>query len=269
MNILITGGNGYIAKSLYENLNKKYNVIRVSRNDFDLTDYWSTFKWFVDKKFDVVIHTAVVGGSRLKSDSQDTVNHNLKMIFNLQQNNHSFQKLITFGSGAEIFQLNTLYGLSKKTISEIINNTENWYNLRIFGVFDHNELDTRFIKGNILRYIKKEPMVIHSDKIMDFIYMKDLIEIVKYYIETSDPPKVINCSYSNKHTLKNIADFINTIDKHKVPVIIECQKELEFYCGNGHELTIPQIGLHSGILNTFKEIVNLQRILYDYSSDNI
>jgi hypothetical protein len=99
--------------------------------------------------------------------------------------------------------------------------------------------------------------------------MKDLIQIVKYYIEESNPPKSINCSYSTKHTLKNIADFINTIDKPRVPVIIQSPKELEFYCGNGHELPIPQIGLHGGILNTFKEIVNLQRTLYDYPSDDI
>jgi hypothetical protein len=112
-------------------------------------------------------------------------------------------------------------------------------------------------------------MIIHSDKIMDFMYMKDLVEIVKYYIETSNPPKVINCSYSAKHTLKNIADFINSIDNHKVPVIIQYMKELEFYCGNSHELAIPQIELHGGILNTFKEIVNIQRTLYDYSNDNI
>jgi GDP-L-fucose synthase len=181
------------------------------------------------------------------------------MIFNLQQNKNSFKKLISFGSGAEIFQPNTAYGLSKRSISEIIENINNWYNLRIFGVFDENEIDTRFIKGNIIRYIKNEPMIIHSDKIMDFIYMDDLIEIVKYYIETSTLDKSINCSYSTKYTLKNIADFINTLDKYKVPVIIQTKKELEFYCGNGHELPIQQIGLKAGIINTFNHLVNLQR----------
>ena len=252
MNILITGGNGYIAKSLYSNLNKQYTVTKITRNDFDLTDYWSTFRWFVDKKFDVVIHTAVVGGSRLKSDSQDAVNQNLKMIFNIQQNNHSFRKLITFGSGAEIFQSNTAYGLSKKAISEIVNNTENWYNLRIFGVFDHNELDTRFIKGNILRYIKKESMIIHADKIMDFMYMQDLTLLVEHYINNSNLPKFVNCSYKNKLTLTNIADYINTLDTHQVPVILESVDELQFYCGAPCPVNLNYYGIHNGILNTFR-----------------
>ena len=174
MNILITGGNGYIARNLYSFLHQKYTTIKVTRVDFDITDTWSTFSWFVDKKFDVVIHTAVVGGSRLQIDQQDTVFQNLKMIHNLQMNRSSFDKLITFGSGAEVFAPNTPYGISKRAISEIINNTDNWFNLRIFGLFNEDELKTRFIKGNILRYLKKEPIIIHSNKIMDFYYMDDV-----------------------------------------------------------------------------------------------
>jgi GDP-L-fucose synthase len=269
MNLLITGGNGYIAKSLYDSLKNEYNITKITRTDFDLTDYDLTLKWFNGKKFDVVIHTAIVGGSRLKTDCDDTLNQNLKMLYNLQENKKSFCKLITFGSGAELFQPNSLYGLSKRALSAIIDNIDNWYNLKIFATFDQNELNTRFIKANILRYIKKESMIIHENKIMDFIYMKDLIEIVKYYINNNNLSKTINCSYEKKYTLKNIADFINQLDNHKVPVIIQSAKELQFYCGNGHELPIPQIGLYSGIQNTFKEIVNIQRTLYDYSNDNI
>lgn len=252
MNILITGGNGYIAKSLYESLNKQYNVTKISRNDFDLTDYWATFKWFINKKFDVVIHTAIVGGSRLKPDSADVVNQNLKMLFNLQQNKHAFTKLITFGSGAEIFQPNTQYGLSKRAITEIVNNTENWYNLRIFGVFDHNELDTRFIKSSIIRYIRKEPMIIHSDKIMDFFYMQDLAMLVYHYITNDTLPKFANCSYKTKLTLRNIADYINTLDTHQVSVILESVDELQFYCGTPCPVDLNYHGIHAGVINTFR-----------------
>ena len=46
MNILITGGNGYIAKSLSNRLN---NTISITRNDFDLTDRKATDEWFKGK----------------------------------------------------------------------------------------------------------------------------------------------------------------------------------------------------------------------------
>lgn len=265
MKILITGGNGYIAKKIYSYFSEKYNTTKVTRFDFDLTDTWSTFSWFVDKKFDVVIHTAIVGGSRLQVDQKDTVAQNLKMIHNLQMNKHSFDKLITFGSGAEIFQSNTPYGLSKKAIAELVNTTDNWYNLRIFGLFDHDELPTRFIKGNILRYLKKEPMILHGNKIMDFYYMNDLINMVNHYIQNDDLPKTVNCSYDEKYTLTHLANFINTLDNHKVPVIIESNADLQFYCGNSHNLPITEIGVKQGIINTFNL---LSKDLYNDSIDS-
>ena len=69
MNILITGGNGYIAKSLSKGLWKgsnRYNITSITRNDFDLSNREATNKWFEGKHFDVIIHTAVVGDSAVQ-----------------------------------------------------------------------------------------------------------------------------------------------------------------------------------------------------------
>ena len=152
MNILITGGNGYIAKSLAKGLNQ-HNITTITRQDFDLTDIESTNKWFKNKYFDVVIHTAVKGGSRLKQDTGDTFYQNLQMFYNLYYNKHCFGKFIHFGSGAELNSPTDPYGLSKKIINELIKPEPGFYNIRIFAVFDENELDTRFIKTNILLLI--------------------------------------------------------------------------------------------------------------------
>jgi GDP-L-fucose synthase len=257
MNILITGGNGYIAKSIYSYLKNKHDITSITRADFDLTDCSATTNWFLNKRYDIVIHTAIVGGSRLKVDSDATVQQNLKMIFNLHENKHTFNKLITFGSGAEIFQPNTSYGISKKAIAEIVNATENWYNLRIFGVFDQNELSTRFIKGNILRYLRKKPMMLHGDKIMDFYYMNDLMTLLDHYIQTTTLDKTVNCSYNEKYTLTYLANFINNLDNHKVPVIIESTGDLQFYCGNAHNVSITEVGVKQGIINTFNYLKDL------------
>ena len=121
-------------------------------------------------------------------------------------------------------------------------------------MFDESELETRFIKSNIIRYIKKEPMVIHSNKIMDFFYMKDLISLVEYYATNDNLPKETNCSYEQKYTLKNIANIINNLDKHKVPIKILEKKQLEFYCGEATEIPIQLIGLKHGIEETYDVI---------------
>jgi nucleoside-diphosphate-sugar epimerase len=253
MNLLITGGNGYIAKSLNNALNERYTVTSISRNDFDLTDNHQTYEWFKGKTFDVVIHTAISGGSRLQMDQYSVFTQNMAMFDNLVENKDCFSKLITFGSGAEFFHGNIPYANSKRQISKEIIKYPNFYNLRIFGVFDHNELDTRFIKSNIIRYLKKEPMVIHANKIMDFFYMKDLISLVEYYMINDGLEQDINCSYEHKYTLQNIANFINTLGSHKVPVVIQDKKKFDFYCG-GSDLPIPIIGASNGIRETFNKL---------------
>ena len=39
MKILITGGNGYIAKSLYSSLKNSYEITTLTRNNFDLNHF--------------------------------------------------------------------------------------------------------------------------------------------------------------------------------------------------------------------------------------
>ena len=256
MNILITGGNGYIAKALYDNLKHKHNITTITRQNFDLCSYDATCEWFNERYFDIILHTAISGGSRLQQDDSVVLQQNLAMYNNLLVNKHHFKKLISFGSGAEIFMGDTPYGTSKNKIAESIQNTKDFYNLRIFNVFNEHEMSTRFIKANILRYIKKEPIIIHANKIMDFIYMPDLISTVEYYMTNTNLEKNINCCYEEKYTLKTIANIINSLDTYKVPIITENKTQLEFYCSNSNLPPINIVGLSQGIQNTYKSLIN-------------
>lgn len=221
MKILITGGNGYIATSLHKSLAAKYKVTSISRSDFDLSISTDTREWFSDKYFDVVIHTAIKGGSRLIPDSSEVLDVNLKMYYNLLDNRSHFGKLINFGSGAELCAQDTFYGLSKHVIRQSILGIDGFYNLRIFGVFDENELETRFIKGNILRYLRKEPIQIYEDKRMTFFHMSDLIHLVKSYINEDLKDKEVECAYDVNHSLLDIAEMINMLSEYKVPVVVQ------------------------------------------------
>jgi len=254
MKILVTGSKGYLGRSLVPSLSNLYEVTTITRDDFDLLNSDSINGWFIDKKFDVVIHTAISGGSRLKKDDEKVYEDNVLMFKNIMNNRDKFDRLISFGSGAEIFSIETPYGKSKKWIADQIDRDEKCHNIRIFGVFDHDELSTRFIKSNIIRYINKQPMMVHSNKIMDFYYMEDLVSLVKFYLTNSSLPKTINCSYEQKYTLLEIAKFINSLDTHTVPILVEESKELEFYCGNPHGCGINEIGLFFGIKETYKRL---------------
>ena len=152
MKILITGANGYVGKSLYNDLKDKYEISTLTRDKCDLTNSSDVDFYFLDTWFDVIIHCAMKGGSRLHQDDWSVMDDNLSMYYNLLNQQSHFKKFIHFGSGAEIYSQNDPYGLSKHVIRQSILNKDNFYNLRIFGVFDKNELDTRFIKANIKHF---------------------------------------------------------------------------------------------------------------------
>jgi dTDP-4-dehydrorhamnose reductase len=251
-NILITGGRGYIARSLKEYFDSSSNIFSLTRDNFDLTDTISVSNFFRNKFFDVVIHCATVGGSRLAEDGELTLYQNVAMFDNLILNKNSFKKLISFGSGAEIFH-DTLYAKSKREINEKINKEENCFNLRIFATFNEHELSTRFIKSNIIRYLNKEPIIIHQDKYMDFFYMEDLCKLVSFYISSDNAPKVSECSYPKKYLLSEIADIINSMSNYKVPVIIEQGGMGDNYIGSSGS-SIDFIGLEQGIYNTYNAL---------------
>lgn len=257
MRVLITGANGYIGKSLYNALKEEHEVSGINRQVVDLIDPIAV-KHYFDRAdyFDVVIHCAVAGGSRLTQDDWNVMDKNLTMYYNLLANRSCFGRFIHFGSGAETYMPKEPYGYSKKVIAKSILNQDNFYNLKIFGVFDENELDTRFIKANIKRYINKEPIQVHRDKIMDLFYMEDLIRVVKYYVTEETPPKEFDCVYENVNSLRGVAELINELDNYKVDIQI-ANEGLDLYKSNyAAPLPIGLVGLKEGIKRTYNKLKN-------------
>ena len=85
--IVIVGATGFVGKSLEtawrESGSKVYSL---SRQELDLLDSQSVEDLFLSLDFDVVIHCAAVGGSRLTgydAERPDVVEHNLRLFFNV------------------------------------------------------------------------------------------------------------------------------------------------------------------------------------------
>lgn len=269
MNILITGGSGYIAKSLSIKI-KNCNICLLSKKDLDLTVSNSVNSFFKDKFFDVVLHTAISGGKRSIEEKTSNLYDNCSMHFNILRNQKSFGKYISFGSGAEFDRdldidnfthakdryPTDYYGMSKKIIAQTGETVDKFYNIRIFAVFNEDEISTRMIKQNILKYINKESMQIHQDKYMDFFYMDDLVRVVEYFINHTYHAKEINCVYKEKYKLSDIANLINNLDNYRVNIDIENKEIGKSYIGkyDMQAMPIQTFGLEAGIKAMYDKI---------------
>jgi len=97
MKILITGGRGYIAKAITNALWDKYHIIAPGKDELDLTDSKSVDRFFEDKYFDVVIHTAIKGATTPRDPDETISFWNLVMFYNLLSKKDHYKKVINIG----------------------------------------------------------------------------------------------------------------------------------------------------------------------------
>jgi len=227
MKILITGGNGNIAKIIKQNLSNDYELITPSRNELNVLNMKEIENFLKKDTYDILIHTAIIGGRRTKEENGDVTHNNLLMLENILYFSEKFKMILNLDSGAiydretdilnrneeDLFTIPTdYYGFSKYLIYKRSLQYKNMYNLRIFNIFHVNEESNRFIKGCFLSKQNNNPITIFEDKFFDFFYEDDFVKIVKYYINNFESQenleKTINLCYEEKYKLSDIAKII-------------------------------------------------------------
>lgn len=259
MKILITGGTGFIAKNLFEQLKDEYNISSHGSKELNLLDSPKVFNYIKRNKFDVVIHTAtydaVARGST--KDPTKVLENNLKMFFNIARCKEYFGKMIYFGSGAEFGRENWIpkmkedyfnqyvpqdqYGLSKYIMTKYTALCSNIYNLRLFGVFGkYDDWRTRFIPNACCYTAMDLPVKINQNKYCDFLYIDDLVKIVKWFIDNNLKKKVYNVCTGKVIDFKTIAKKIVEISGKKLEIKIKKRGLGKEYSGDNtlllHEL---------------------------------
>ena len=174
MKVCVLGAGGFIGK----NLLRDTDWVGVTRQELDLTDLGSVEKYFQEHEYDVVIHCAVIGGSRLKPDNGEVFYKNLLMFESVTR---AFKgRILYFSSGAALRgdPPTDPYGLSKRLIEHRIDTIPNAHVLRIWGCYGPGELPTRFSA-----ICKREGhVVIDQDRYFDFIDIEDVKKMVEEYV---------------------------------------------------------------------------------------
>lgn len=228
MRIFITGGRGFIGRSLAEHLSKSHEVFSPSHGELDLLDSDAVSAYVRGNEPDAVIHAANRGGTRDALNAQKVVEDNLRMFFNVLRGAGEEKKVIYFGSGAEFGKHRDLhkvgedkfgesvprddYGFYKYVCNKQAEKSGNVTNLRLFGVFGKYEnYEFRFISNAILKNLFGQPITINQNVVFDYLYIPDLITVVEHFLSPKAKPASYNVTPDSSIDLLTIAKTINEI----------------------------------------------------------
>jgi len=280
--VLITGGNGFIARSLSESFPSWYEIDRFGRDELDLLDSTSVESLIKEKIYDVVIHAATYDAAPRFStkDPSLVLQNNLKMFFNISRCADHFGKMIYYGSGAEFGRENwnpkmqetyfdqnvptDPYGLSKYIMTKHTLSSKNIYNLRLFGVFgEYDDWRYRFISNACFKSVLNKPISYRKNVFFDFLYIKDLVKITEWFVENSPSPKVYNTCSGTSIDYQTLAEKIVKLSDKDLDVI-------PLHPGLGVEYSGDNTLLKDKIPDfTFTPIDESLELMCKWSKDNI
>ncbi len=249
--ILITGGSGFIAQNLFEQLNNKYTIFTPDRRKLNLLNCQIVSNYLKKNKFDFVIHTAIYDATQKYSTKNPSkvLENNLKMFFNVTRCKDYFGKMIYFGSGAEFSREHWLpkmpenyfdthvpadqYGYSKYIMTKYTQLNSNIFNLRLFGLFGRNDdWRTRLIPNICYFTVMNLPIKIVQNRRQDFLCINDLARIVKWFIDNKPQKNIYNVCTGRTIDFKTIAKKIIKISGKKLPIKIKTKGWGKEYSGN-------------------------------------
>ena len=269
MRIMITGANGFIGKYLSSYLQEVgHQIFACSRDKLDMLDANAVRQFFNTTYFDLVINCALVGRDNINDPMQSIqdplIRDNLRIWDNLVNNRHRFKRLINFGSGHEfdidrdinyaqeldIFNCEPTfsYGYVKNFISRDAIQYENFYTLRLFGVFHYSENTKRFFKK--LWTKPKQDFIIENDRYFDFINLEDIAPMVELIGAGQVKDRDINLVYNEKLLLSDLAKQFNEIKILESNIIVNNISN-NSYTGDFtkfYQYNTPKLGMHLGWL---------------------
>ncbi|MBI4836216.1 MAG: NAD(P)-dependent oxidoreductase [Candidatus Abawacabacteria bacterium] len=253
--ILITGGRGFLGRNLQEGLGDTYHILAPGHTELDLLDEGQVRQFLTEHRFDVVIHCANHDDSRnSKKDPTIALKNNLYMFFNLIKHKSLYGRMFYFGSGRAYDQRFYIpqmpeeylgehlpiddYGLSKYIMSKYIENIPNICELRIFGLFGkYEDWEIRFISYACCKVMFGQDIVIHQNRYMSYVWVHDLIKLLKFFIEKESLKySSYNICSAERIDLLTITDKVQKIADKTVKVLRRVEELGKEYSGNNNRL---------------------------------
>ena len=276
MNILVTGGNGFLGSNIVKKLVKEnHNVLVVSKNNNNLdsvngkykfiSSYMDTIHCHIDEIESFSPNVILLLGWHGANNYNDT--NNLNQFYKNIPDHIKFltsvckfktkPKIVGAGSFAEygyynepikedFFEKpNSLYGISKftfKQYSELYckQNNINWEWIRPCFTYGPNDVSTRLIPTLINKFLKNEKAHLNECNVtIDYLYIDDFVNYVCNLI-SSEENGVFNICSGNQYKLKDIINKLYILTNSKSEIIFDenlnRKDSYNFLCGNNSKI---------------------------------
>ncbi len=243
--ILITGGSGFVGRNVKEYLEAKeqYEVYAPTSKQLDCLDESAVRAYLEEHHFDDVLHFAVYGDGIDKSkDGTKSSEYNLRIYLNFANNADLYGRMFYTGSGAEYDKRYPIchvtetdigkhipadgYGVVKYAIGQMIENSTNIYNLRLFGIYGKYEYyPVKFISNVCCKMIKGIAPAMRQNVYFDYLWVEDFCRIVELFLAHDPKYHTYNIVSGKAISLAEIVAIVQKISGKDLPVHV-CREGL-------------------------------------------
>lgn len=291
INILVTGGTGFIGRQLCKQLAKKYRVYATVRSqehapfipgiEWIEWDMSKTVQINFPRKIDTIIHLAQSEKYRDFPDSaRDIMDVNVKSTFELLE--YAYKegvKKFIFASTGSVYGVasskifteseavlpigHLSFYAKSKYISEVLLESYSKYFeilcMRIFFPYGQGQQLERFIPKMIANIKKNEPIILEGvdGLIVNPIHINDIVEFILRALQNSKISGIFNIAGPESISIRAMADIIAS----KIginPVFDIKTSEQKYFVGN-----IGSIEKSFGFKPTLRFIDKLNELLFD------
>ena len=244
-NIIVTGHDGFLGSHLVPELQKKFNVIGVSKTGYNQKitqlkkDICKISYLDFPEKINYIIHLAAITDPiYCQKNPKECFNVNVNGTQNILELARRKDSKIIFFSTSHVYGIpkklpvkegdpkhpNSIYSDSKLDAEIICESYSRTYGLdvsivRLFSVYGPNS-SSHLVVNNIINQLLKNKIIklgnVNSRR--DFVYVTDIIQAIKIILKTIHGFNDYNVGTGKSYSILEICEILKKISKKNIPV---------------------------------------------------
>lgn len=257
MKILMTGGSGFVGRNVKEYLLRRgYDIYAPASRELNCIEEEQVAECLRKTRYDVVLNFAVyVNGTDPSKDGSRILDYNLRIFLNFYRHSDLYGRMIYAGSGAEYdkrFPIMSVteedisrhliptdqYGLMKYTANQMIERSDNIYNLRLFGIFGKYEYwKTKYISNLCCKSLKGLPLSLRKNCYFDYLWIDDFCRLLEMFLQLERPKyHVYNAVSGQRVSLYELAQLVNEVADEQRDIIVCSEGWANEYTANNDRI---------------------------------